>query len=71
MMRPIRSVNAWNVFVEGGEDDKIVLYRLRWAPAIGGTIRVANDVARDWRDLSLEDFARKYFRPGFARRRRE
>ena len=69
MIRPIRAVNAWNVFAEGSDDDMIVLYRLRWAPVIGGAAKICNGVAQDWRQLSLENFAHRYFRFGFAGRR--
>lgn len=62
MKRPIRTVHSWNVFVEGDDEHMTVEYRLRWMPSIGGRIRVSNGVARDWRQMSLESFSRKYFK---------
>ena len=62
MKRPIRAVNAWNVFVEGDDNDITVVYRMRWVPAIGGAIKICNGVAKDWHHLPLEKFSKKYFR---------
>ena len=71
MKRPIRAVNAWNVFVEGDENDITVVYRLRWVPSIGGRIKICNGVAKDWRHMPLEKFSKKYFRFRIAERRKE
>jgi hypothetical protein len=70
MLRPIRTVNAWNVFVDDDADDMTVIYRLRWLPRIGGAVRLSHHVLWDWRYLSLEEFARRYFRYGLAGRLR-